>query len=597
MSGNRFNFINQLLEMWKRLLWPQRLSIIFFGFLGLALIGSIVYFMNRVEYQALYRDLNTEDAQAIAAKLTEQKKEYIVEGTSILVAAPKEEIDKLRLEISGAGLGRSGRVGYEIFDKSQFGMTDFTEQINLQRALEGELSRTICSLSEISNARVHIVLRKDSIYEEKKEDSKASVILTLKKGAELSNSSIAGIKGVVANAVPGLNSHNVSVIDSEGRYLSQSSESGDAARADMESGVREKLEKEMSGKVVSILEPLVGKGKVHANASIALDFNTTEQTEETYNPNPPAVVSQSKSEERAGGGAGPAGIPGTESNVGPATMAPAPAHTAVSTSPERVRQSETTNYEVNRLVRHTYQPKGTVQRLSVAVILDHQTVYSKGSDGKVTEHAEPRSQKDIGAYRDLVLAAVGFDKQRGDVVTIENVAFFSESRPEEQQPAGPWYVRWQSQPQLKPFLLPAIKYGAFLLLFILVYLVLIRPIRKRVMQALADAAPDQHLSGAALLTGETAPKALPGTKPEEVTGAETAGMASLPASEAATQEDIMSMEAANDEQIERELIKEANAVDMGGRKYAAMKKKLIDKARKDPEMVSQLIRTLLREKV
>ena len=135
---------------------------------------------------------------------------------------------------------------------------------------------------------------------EKEENAKASVVVTLKKGAELSKSSVAGIKGVVAGAVPGLHTYNVSIVDDEGNFLSQSVESGDAARAEMESGVREQLEKEMAGKVVSILEPLVGKGKVHANASINLDFNTTEQTEETYNPNPPVILSQQKSEERSG---------------------------------------------------------------------------------------------------------------------------------------------------------------------------------------------------------------------------------------------------------------------------------------------------------
>ena len=158
-------------------------------------------------------------------------------------------------------------------------MTDFTEQINLQRALEGELARTISNLSEISQARVHIVLPKDSIYQDKEEEAKASVVLTLKPGTELSKSSIAGIKGVVAGAVRGLHTHNVSIVDDEGRLLSQSVVSGDAARTELESGIREQLEREMAGKVISILEPLVGRGKVHANASIELDFNTTEQTE------------------------------------------------------------------------------------------------------------------------------------------------------------------------------------------------------------------------------------------------------------------------------------------------------------------------------
>jgi flagellar M-ring protein FliF len=587
MPVNRPNFVNQLLEMWSRLLWPQRLSILFFGILSMVLIGSVVYYMNRVEYEALYRDLNPEDAQAIAEKLKEQKKDYIVEGTSILVAAPKTEIDKLRLEISGSGLARSGRIGYEIFDKSQFGMTDFTEQINLQRALEGEVARTISSLTEISQARVHIVLPRDSLFEEKAEDAKASVVVTLKNGAELSKPSVAGIKGVVAGAVPGLRTHNVSIVDEEGRFLSQSVESGEAARAEMESGIREQLEREMAGKVVSILEPLVGTGNVHANASINLDFNTTEQTEETYNPNPPVILSQQKSEERAGSSGGPSGIPGTQSNLGLNTAQ------NLGSTMERVRQSEVTNYEVNKLIRHTIQPKGTVRRLSVAVILDHKTVYNKAKDGKITSRMEPRSKKDIDAYRELVLAAVGYDAQRGDVVTIENVPFYSESKPEEPQPATPWYVKRQV------YVFPALKYGSFIVLFFLVYFIIFRPIRKKAFQAMSYATLGPGGSSEALVAGaEHAAKALPGAGYAEEIAAGSAGgaTASLTDGESNLAEDNLSLETASDEQIERELIREANAVDMGGRKFAAMKRKLVDKAKKDPEMVSQLIRTLLRER-
>lgn len=588
MSGNRPNFINQLLEMWSRLLWPQRLTIFFFAFLGLALIGSVVYFMNRIEYEALYRDLSPEDAQAIAAKLQEGKKDFIVQGTSILVAAPQTEIDKLRLEISGSGLARSGRIGYEIFDKNQFGMTDFIEQVNLQRALEGELARTISSLSEIAQARVHIVLPKDSIFTEKEENAKASVVVTLKKGAELSKSSVAGIKGVVAGAVPDLHTYNVSIVDDEGNFLSQSVEYGDAARAEMESGAREQIEKEMTGKVVSILEPIVGKGKVHANASINLDFNTMEQTEETYNPNPPVILSHQKSEERSGVSSGASGIPGTQSNLGTNTVQ------STGSAPERVRQSEVTNYEVNKLVRHTIQPKGTIRRLSVAVILDHKTVYGKTKDGKTSARQEPRSQQDIDSYRQLVLAAVGFDERRGDLVSIANVPFYSEAKPEEPLPPVSWYFKRQV------VLMPAMKYGSLIILFLLIYFIILRPIRKKAFQALSYAALGPATENNALMaaSGNKA-RALPGGggAGELAAPAFAATASSLPAAEPFSADESLSLEKVSDEQIERELMKEAHMADMGGRKFAAMKNKIMDKAKKEPEMLSQLIRTMLRERI
>jgi flagellar M-ring protein FliF len=589
MPAERPSFVNQLREMWTKLQWSQRFTIIGFSLLGLVCIGALTYFMNRVEYLPLYRDLNPEDAKAIGEKLEKEKKDWIVDGSTILVKGSRTEIDKLFLNIAGSSLVASGKIGYEIFDKNQFGMTDFTEQVNLQRALEGELARTISSLSEIYRARVHIVLPKDSVFEENKEESKASVVLNLKKGMEVSKQDIAGIKGLVAGAVPGLHAHNVSIVDAEGKFLSQSVESGDAGRSEMEAGMREQLERELSGKVISILEPVVGKGKVHANASIELDFNTTEQTEETFNPNPPVVMSQQKSEERAGRSSVPSGAPGVQSNANPPTSQNA------GNGPERVRQSEITNYEVNKMVRHTIQPKGTiVRRLSVAVILDHKPTYTKTKDGKTVIGAEPRLQKDLDSYRGLVLAAVGFNQQRGDVVTIENVPFYSEYKPEEPQVAVPLYIKWQA------YLLPAMKYVAFLVLFILAYIIFVRPIRKRVFQTLSVAAigPGENVAMQLPAYEEGEASALTvGRQAEELASPENTGNAgALRAAESNFPEDVIPLEA-SDEQIERELMKEANMVDLGNRKYAAIKKKVIEKARRDPEMVSQLLRTLLREKV
>ncbi len=585
MPTNRPNFVAQLAEIWSRLQTSQRITIAGLAGLVLLAIGSLIYFMGRVDYEVLYRDLNPEDALAIAAKLKDEKRDFLVQGTSISVAAPKSEIEKLRLEVAGSGLARSGRVGYEIFDKSQFGMTDFTEQVNLQRALEGELSRTIASLSEITQARVHITLGKDSIFEDKKEEAKASVAVRLKKGAELAKTSIAGIKNLVAGAVPGLKPHSVSVVDEEGRLLSQSVGSGDEARAEMESGIREQLEREMVAKVISILEPVVGKGKVHANASIDLDFNSTEQTEETYNPNPPVILSQQKMEERVGTGNGAAGIPGTQSNkAGVSNAIP-------TTIPERSRQSEVTNYEVSKLVRHTIQPKGSVRRLSVAVILDHKTTYSKGQDGKVTASLQPREQQELDSYRELVLAAVGFDKERGDIVTLESVPFYKETRPEEDQPPIPWHVKWQT------YLLPAMKYTSFLLLFLLVYLVLFRPIGKRVFQSLSSVAPE--LPAASAVTEIPA-----GAAPNALTeGSASEGLqVSLPDVSAAEMgrelgeaERVLSLEEI-EQQIEKEFLKEAETINAGSRKYAILKKKLTERTLREPEMVAQLLRSWMQGK-
>ncbi len=256
MPGDRHIFVNQVRDMWSRLLLRQWLTRIGFGVLGLVSIGALVYSMGRVEYVPLYVDLNPEDASAIYAKLMEKKIDCTVKGNTILVSPT--QADKLRLDSDISSLATRGRPGYEIFDKNQFGRTDFDKQLNKQRALEGELALTIKSLPEISQARVHIVMPKDSVFSENNEDAKARVVLTLKKNAELEKTSVAGIKGLVAGAVPGLHTYNVSIVV-DGRLLSQSIESGDGAHSDMETGMREQFEKEMSNKAISILDPVVGR--------------------------------------------------------------------------------------------------------------------------------------------------------------------------------------------------------------------------------------------------------------------------------------------------------------------------------------------------
>ncbi len=585
MASSR-NFPSQFVEIWSRLEKSQRATIVLLAVLVLVAIGSFVYYMNRVEYEVLYRDLNPEDAQAIAAKLKEEKKDFLVQGTSILVAAPKSEVDKLRLEVAGAGLARSGRVGYEIFDKNQFGLTDFTEQVNLQRALEGELARTISSLTEISEARVHLVLPKDSVFEEKREEAKASVVVRLRNGAELSKASIAGIKGVVAGAVPGLRTYNVSVVDDQGRLLSQSAETGDQARSELESGIKEQIEHDMVSKVISILEPVVGKGKVHANASVDLDFNTTEQTEETFNPNPQAILSQQRTEERVSSSSTESGVPGTQSNVsGNTSQQPG-------TAPARLRTNETTNYEVSKMVRHTVQPKGNLRRISVAVILDHKTAYSKSPDGKVVTSNQPRTQAELDAYRELVLATVGFSKERGDTVTLENVPFYTESRPVEEAPPAPWHVKYQT------YLVPGMKYVSFLVLFLLLYIFLFRPVRARVLHSISGALPAAVHETAAQLSAEASHQHLPAPHHAEEAVPSGAEHPALPghAEESETKEEPLPDLEMLDDQIERELLREVSMVDAGERKTAILRKKLVDRAKREPEMISQLIRSWIQER-
>ena len=583
MAVNRPDFINQILEMWKRLEWRQRTTIIAFAALGIVLIVSVVYFAYREEYQTLYRDLNPEDAQAIVARLEENRRNFRIQGTSILVAAPKEDIDRLRLEFSGAGLGRSGLIGYEIFDKSQFGMTDFTEQINHQRALEGELARTISRLSEVSTARVHIVLPKDSYFEESRERAKASVVLALKSGVMPSRSSIAGIRGVVAGAVPGLNAQDVSIVDDEGRVLAQSSDSVDSARSDLEieMSMRDQIEKDMTAKAAAILEPVFGKKNVQVNASVDIDTSVTEQVEELFNPNPQAVVSHQRSEERAGGNLLDTGIPGTQSNVSMVETSP------VLTGPDRFRENEITNYEVSKTVRNTVQPKGSIRRLSVAVTLNNKTIVEKGRDGAVTTRMEPISNEELDKYTKLVMAAVGYNELRGDVVTVQNAPFFDESALVVAAPISLWDRIRNSE-----YFAPAVKWLLALLLLALLYLIFLHPMRKSVIRAIEASVPALPPAEENLLLEAGGVGALPAgdlEMPDTVTITESAHVE-------APEEPVFDYATATEDEIEDMLSNEELAMGKDSRRYAVMKKKMIDKARKNPELVSQLIRTMMQEK-
>lgn len=575
MAGTRPSFLNQLIVIWNRLQPNQRVTIVLFAALALVALGSLSFYMNRVDYVVAYRDLNPEDAQAIAMKLKELKKDYHVSAdqTTIEIAGSTTDIDNLRMEIASSGLQRSGRIGYEIFDKNQFGMTDFTEQVNYKRALEGELGRTISSVAEVTEARVLLVLPKQSLFEDKQEEAKASVFVRLKRGRDLPRASIAGIVNLVAGAVQGLPTRNVSVVDSEGRVLSRLS-SGDGVRSDVEMTAQAQIEKDMIAKVTSMLEPVVGKDKVHVNASVDLDFNSSEQTEETYNPTPPPVIaSQQKSEERVGSATPVGGVPGTRSGSGAALVSSA-------ATPERSRQHEVTNYEVSKLWRHTIQPKGAIQRISMAVLLDYKTVYAKGADGKSTASFAPWTKEELDSYRKLVQGTVGYNENRGDSLTLENMPFFAEPAQDGAGVALPWHVKYQG------YLMPAMKYTAFLLLFMMAYYFLVRPVRKRVFQSIASVTP--ALPKGQGPTASPAKQIAAGTNKSQAASAHV--QTALPA---ATGPTVSASEL--EAEVEQELMREAEAAGAGSRKYEVLKRKVVEHAQKDPEQVSQLVRSWIHE--
>jgi flagellar M-ring protein FliF len=497
--------LTQLKQLNEKLTLNQKISILALTVAIITGVGLMVYFMGQEEYQTLYSGLNAEEASTVVNRLKDLKVPYQLSDAGKNIRVPKPKIDELRIQLASEGLPQSGKIGFEIFDKTNLGMTEFLEKISYKRALEGELARTILSLKEVSQARVHLVLPKESLFQEKSEPTKASVVIKLNAGKQISDTMVSGIVHMVSSAVEGLNPQNVTVVDIAGRMLSAKQGSPEESLTATQLELKGRYEKDLKLKVVNILEPVVGEGRVKADTWVTLNFNRSEQTEEKFNPQETPIRSQQKSEEQIlPAAAGPAGVPGTSSNQ----ATPAPSFTPINGRGQSssTKRSETTNYEISKLVRHTVEPVGGVRKLSVAVIVDDAVKMEKVADGSTVKKTTPRSADELKKIRDLISSAVGFDATRGDQLTVENIAFDINPGLDEVKPS--FYEKW------KELIQPAIRYGAFIILFLLVYFLMIRPVTKKVL-APAQGILTSETELAALAEG-TAPGALALDSPKTV---------------------------------------------------------------------------------
>ena len=290
--------LTQLKQLNEKLTLNQKISILALAAAILTGVGLMVYFMGQEEYQTLYSGLNAEEASTVVNRLKDLKVPYQLTDAGKNIRVPKPKIDELRIQLASEGLPQSGKIGFEIFDKTNLGMTEFLEKISYKRALEGELARTILSLKEVSQARVHLVLPKESLFQEKSEPTKASVVIKLNAGKQISETMVSGIIHMVSSAVEGLSPQNVTVVDIAGRMLSSKQGSPEESLTATQLELKGRYEKDLKLKVVNILEPVVGEGRVKADTWVTLNFNRSEQTEEKFNPQETPIRSQQKSEEQ-----------------------------------------------------------------------------------------------------------------------------------------------------------------------------------------------------------------------------------------------------------------------------------------------------------
>ncbi len=408
--------VNQLTQFFRRLTFRQRVMFGTVALVAVIAISSLVSVVNRPSYATLFSNVSPQDASKIVDKLKEKNVPYSLEdgGRSILV--PKQQVYDLRLSLAGDGLPQSSVIGYEIFDRTNLGISDFVQKINYRRALEGELARTILELEEVEGARVHIVVPEKALFKEDEKTATASVVLKLKSGKPLRQETIQSISHLVASSVEGLESNNVTIVDSRGVLLSESTKPNSlTALSSTQYELQQKVEAYLSQKAQGLLEGVVGPGNALVQVNADLDFTQAERNLEQYDPENTAVRSEQTSEEK---------------------------NSLSDSLPPSTHTSSVTNYEVNKTVEHIVESVGSVKRLSVAAMINgtQKTVEKNGV--KSSEYV-PLKQDEINQLTDIVKRAVGYTPQRNDEISVVNLQFGNALQQDDlvykDQPYANWY--------------------------------------------------------------------------------------------------------------------------------------------------------------
>ena len=448
---------------WQGLHPQQR---VYFG-IGLAVtVAAVVFFVRMIatpDYKPLMTGMEAADAQSVGAQLAAKKIPYIVSPDGTSVSVPADQIDAARLEVASHDSPHSGRTGFEIFDKVSWGQTEFDEKVNYQRALEGELERTIQTMSSVKSARVHLVMASDSVFVDRERGAKASVTLRLRRGS-LSRDDISAISRLVAGAVDELKPTDVVIVDADSnRSLGQSNSSSDGSDG---------IEQELTRRLISTLSPVVGADRIHASVNVEYETGSSEESQEKYDPAVSATLSMQHSEEGSGPGAAAGGVPGATSNV-PGAKASVPKNIAKESS--QYSMTDNNAYGVNRTTRHVIEPAGSIRRITAAVLLDD-AIERRQVNGKWIESYHKRQPEELQHISELAQAAIGFNSTRGDVISVQNLTFDRA----EAEDLPPTTLLDQARKGLSDYS-SEVRYAALLALFLLVYQLMIRPIQKRVL--------------------------------------------------------------------------------------------------------------------
>jgi len=423
------------------------------------------------DLQPLYSNLAPEDAAAIVARLKEQQIPYALtmDGSSIRI--PYEKIYETRLEMASEGLPRGNGIGFEVFDDTKLGMTEFVQNVNYQRALQGELSRSINTLLEVENSRVHIVMPARSLFIEDEEPATASVIVKLRRGQYLSKEQIQGIVHLVSSSVSRLKPDDVTIVDNTGKMLAGFKETSTMSQVTSNQlAFQEKKERLLENRVKTMLESVLGQDKAIVRVSCLLNFVQQEKTEELYLPDNSVIRSEQASTSIVNGsGRTASGVPGLQSNAVPGNAG----SSSAAESKRNQKEQFTKNYEVSKRTNRQIMPVGSIQRLSVAVVVDG--TYKQGETGGEGEQAqyEPRTAEEMTKLENIVKSAVDYDAARGDKIEVVNIPFEVDVSPEmEASPQSPvWMEMIKTHQSL-------IKYAAAALFLLMAFTVIIKPLAR-----------------------------------------------------------------------------------------------------------------------
>jgi flagellar M-ring protein FliF len=451
-----------------------------------AVIAVMVVFWlwsQQPDYRVLFSNYTDKDGGAIVAALEKMNVPYKFSDSGTAILVPASQVHQARLKLAADGLPKGGNIGFEILENQKFGVSQFVEQVNFQRALEGELERSIQSIGAVEVARIHLAIPKATVFVRDQQQPTASVLLNLRAGRSLDAQQVGAVVHLVASSVPNLPAANVTVVDQNGNLLSDTSKKMGSNNLDpTQLKYIDDIQQSIVKRVESIISPIVGAKNVRAEASAEVDFSSLEQAAETYKPNQKpddaTIRSLQSNESQTSNGGAAAGVPGALSNQPPAN-ATAPITTPAGTAPGATatadaapvnnQKNTTTNFEVDKTVKYSQQGMGGIKRLNVAVVVNNMPVIDK--KGKVTYR--PLTAAEKTQINDLAMQAMGFSKERGDALTVVNSSFAGE--PEEIIPEVPI---WKN-PETIEYGKDALRFIVGVVVLILIYKRLLSPMLRK----------------------------------------------------------------------------------------------------------------------